>query len=63
MIKTLQLTFDKDDLKRLEETDAAVKEELHQRLDSITSDIDDVIHQKENPDDHAVTTETDEMYD
>lgn len=50
-----------DDVKRLEETEFAVKEDLHQRLEAITSDIDDVINQKEHPEDHSLNTEADEM--
>lgn len=50
-----------DDVKRLEETESAVKEDLHQRLETIASEIEDVINQKEHPEDHSLTTETDEM--
>lgn len=50
-----------DDVKRLEETESAVKEDLHQRLEIIAADIDNVIHQKEHPENHSLATETDEM--
>lgn len=50
-----------DDNKRLSETETRMREELHERLEGMVLDVQELIEQKENPESIPVNVESDEL--
>ncbi len=49
-------------MQRLQEVESKMREELHERLESMVLDVEDVINANERADQQTETFETDELY-
>lgn len=57
----MMLMISKDDNKRLCDTETRMREELHRRLEGMVYDVQELIEQKENPENLPANMETDEL--
>lgn len=51
----------KADVQRLQDVEAKMREELHERLEAMVLDVEDVINSGERADERTETFETDEL--
>lgn len=63
MVSALTFLASQEDVKKLEENEALMREELHERLEEMVCEVNDAINDRPSPETQKANLELDEMYD